>query len=225
MTELTGAELAALQNSQLFGGLSGDALARALDFFGASLAAVPRGGFLAHAGEPLRFFGLVLAGSVQVSMLDLSGEEAILASVGPGETFGEALCFLEVPGIPVFIRAAEDTRLLRLRCERVKECTRDENACALTGRFIAMLAQRTLHMNSRIQILSKKSLREKLVLFFTDCARQAGGSEFTVPFDRAGMAVYLGADRSALSRELSRLRREGRIEYHKNYFRLCGPRK
>ena len=64
MTELTGAELAALQNSQLFGGLSGDALARALDFFGASLAAVPRGGFLAHAGEPLRFFGLVLAGSV-----------------------------------------------------------------------------------------------------------------------------------------------------------------
>ena len=83
-----------------------------------------------------------------------------------------------------------------------------------------MLAARTLAMNSRIQILAKTNLRDKLAAFFTEYAREYGGGSFTVPFDRAGMAAYLGADRSALSRELSRLRREGKIEYHKNTFRL-----
>jgi CRP-like cAMP-binding protein len=225
MTDFTGAELAALQNSRLFSGLSGEALSSALAFFGASLAAYPRGGFAARAGEPLPFFGLVLSGTVEVSMLELSGEQTILASVGPGETFGEALCFLEIPEIPVYIRAAEDARLLRLRCEKVRECACSQEACLLKNRFIGMMADRTLRMNSRIQILSKKSLREKLTLFFTDCANQSGGCEFTVPFDRSGMAAYLGADRSALSRELSRLRSEGRIEYRKNSFKICNLQK
>ena len=83
-----------------------------------------------------------------------------------------------------------------------------------------MLAERTLKMNDRIQILSRMSIREKLRAFFTECARDAGSGRFTVPFDRAGMAAYLGVDRSALSRELSRMQHDGEIMYHKKEFIL-----
>ena len=213
-------DCAVLQKSVLFAGLEGDALASALRFFGAVPASCPKGGFLAHAGAPLPAFGLVLAGTVQVCMDDLRGSEVIMASVPPGGTFGESLCFLAEPEIPVYIRAASEARLLWLRCDRVREGARDEVSRALVNRFIAMLARRALGMNSRIQILAKTNLRDKLAAFFTDYARQYGAEPFTLPFDRAGMAAYLGADRSALSRELSRLRREGAIEFHKNSFRL-----
>ncbi|MBQ2118632.1 MAG: winged helix-turn-helix domain-containing protein, partial [Clostridia bacterium] len=75
-------------------------------------------------------------------------------------------------------------------------------------------------MNSRIQILSKLTLREKLLTFFSDQAKKSGADTFSVPLDRKDMATYLGADRSALSRELSRMKREGLIDYYRNSFRI-----
>ena len=90
---------------------------------------------------------------------------------------------------------------------------------ALSNRFISALATRTLHMNQRIQILSRNTLRMKLTTFLSQYAA-AQGDSFTVPFDRASMANFLGADRSALSRELSNMRREGIIDYHHNWFRI-----
>ena len=85
-----------------------------------------------------------------------------------------------------------------------------------------MLARRTLQMNDRIQILSRAGIREKLMAFFTECARDAGSSAFDIPFDRAGMAAYLGVDRSALSSMLSQLQAQGVLRYRKNHFELLG---
>jgi CRP-like cAMP-binding protein len=91
---------------------------------------------------------------------------------------------------------------------------------ALAGRFTAMLAARTLTMNDRIQILSNITIRGKLVTLFSQLAARAGAQEFAVPFDRGDMAAYLGVNRSALSRELSKMRDEGIIDFHKNEFKI-----
>ena len=90
---------------------------------------------------------------------------------------------------------------------------------ALANRFVSALASRTLSLNQRIQILSRNTLRMKLITFLSQYAA-AQGDVFTVPFDRASMANFLGADRSALSRELSRMRKEGILDYHRNQFRI-----
>jgi CRP-like cAMP-binding protein len=82
-----------------------------------------------------------------------------------------------------------------------------------------MLAGRTLAMNDRIQILSRPTLRGRLVTFFSQYVRRAGKC-FAIPFDRADMAAYLGTDRSALSRELSRMQREGLLRFRKNRFEI-----
>ena len=75
-------------------------------------------------------------------------------------------------------------------------------------------------MNDRIQILSKLSIRDKLITFFSQYSNRYGSQEFEIPFDRNDMATYLGVNRSALSRELAHMREEGIIDFHKNQFQI-----
>ncbi len=137
----------------------------------------------------------------------------------PGDTFAESLYFLERES-PVYITAIAESRIVWMKCDRIKNGssfgTRLDGI--LTNRFIALLAGRTLSMNDRIQILSKPSIREKLVTFFSQYMVKLGTNSFSVPFDRTSMAEYLGVDRSSLSRELSKMRNEGIIEFRKDKF-------
>ena len=115
--------------------------------------------------------------------------------------------------------------VLQLSCKKLKSCAAGAGECdgscgcggthacaAYTQRFVTMLAGRTLAMNDRIQILSRPTLRGRYV-------RRAGKC-FAIPFDRADMAAYLGTDRSALSRELGRMQREGLLRFRKNRFEI-----
>ena len=207
----------------LFRDLDNEELAQALRFFDAQEIAYPRGTVIKSALDRLTRFALVLSGSVQVSMEDIDGRALVLNCVQTGQTFGEALCYLQKDA-PLTFLALSDVTLIWLRCDALY----DAQPCGVPGalcskmhrRFTAMLAERTLKMNDRIQILSRSGIREKLRAFFAECARDAASPCFTVPFDRAGMAAYLGVDRSALSRELSQMQKNGEISFHKNTFQL-----
>lgn len=203
----------------LFSGLREGELSDALHFFDAREKKYARGELLKSAVDPLSAFGLVLSGAVTVAMEDIDGREMLLSHVAPGSTFGESLCYLRETA-PITIAALSDARVLWLRADRLRERAETPLEQTLQARFTAMLARRTLKMNDRIQILSRGSIRQKLNAFFTECARDAGSPAFAVPFDRAGMAAYLGVDRSALSRELSRMRDEGLLTFSKNQFAL-----
>ena len=203
----------------LFANLTADQRRQALRLFDAQEKAYARGELLKQAVKRMPAFGLVLTGQIAVSMADIDGREMLLAQVGPGQTFGEALCYLQEDA-PIVIAALTDARVLWLRCDGLRQNNDDPLRRMMQERFTAMLARRTLQMNDRIQILSRGSIRQKLIAFFTECARDAGSAAFAIPFDRAGMAAYLAVDRSALSRELSRMRRERLIDYHKNHFEI-----
>ena len=214
--------MAAGVQNPLLSDLSPEEFSLALRFFDAREVSYPRGTVIQSAIDPVNRFGLVLKGSVQVSMDDAAGRQMVLNCVRDGQSFGEALCYLQKDA-PLTFTALTDVQLLWLRCDRL-HAPQDSFPSALRekllSRFTAMLAQRTLHMNDRIQILSRSGIREKLRAFFAECARDAGGPVFTVPFDREGMAAYLAVDRSALSRELSRMQKEGEIAFRKNKFTL-----
>ena len=209
--------------SILFKGLDDEEKRLALAFFDALENTYPRGAFLKQPAEKLTRFGLVLSGTVQVSMDDINGRQMVLNCIGERQTFGEALCYLEKDA-PLTMLALTDVRVLWLRCDRLHNPPEAGFPLplytALQQRFTSMLAERTLRMNDRIQILSRTSIREKLRAFFTECARDTGSGSFYIPFDRTGMAAYLSVDRSALSRELSHMQKEGEISYNKNFFQL-----
>lgn len=206
-----------IHQSPLFMGLSEADTSKALAWYGAFRSRYSKGDSLHTLLSPMEHFGLVLSGQVQVETNDMDGYRMIMASVGPGGIFGDSLCFLgEIA--PVYIVAVSDCEILWMNTNGLKapgQKTPFETDMA--NRFIAMVCHRALSLNDRIQILSKNSLRSKLITFFSQQV-QRNGDSFTLPFDRESMASYLGVNRSALSRELGAMAAEGIITFHKNRF-------
>ncbi len=217
MIDLREEDRSVLSDSVLFRGLSERELRQHLQYYQGSIKSYGRGTFLVGTEETMDQFGLVLDGTVQAVMDDINGDRVIMANVAKGITFGEALCFTRRL-TEMYILAFTDCRVLWLSCDNLRKHPRQLTDAQL--RFTYLLANRTLQMNDRIQVLSKKSLRAKLVTFFSQCVGQSKEAEFVLDMDRETMAAYLGIDRSALSRELSRMRSEGLLEFRKNHFRL-----
>lgn len=204
------------KNCRLLDGLDEKELSRALAFLDAHEAYYEKGAFLHRAGEPFHFFGILLSGALSVFMEDIEGARMIMAAVVPGECFGESLAYLAVREPQIYVEATEGSRVLWCSVARLR--THGAEASLLYARFTAMLAEKMLASNDRVQVLSKTTLRRKLMTLFTQYVRRGGSHTFTLPFDRAGMAAYLGSDRSALSRELSAMQKEGYIRYEGNRF-------
>ena len=211
---------AVLSLSPLFAGMDQREREEAVSLMEGKTAGYRKGEPLHLPETPFSSFGLVLSGSVRVFEDDRDGNRILMAEVRPGGTFGESLCFLSVSDSPVYVRAAEDTGILWLSPAPLFRAGGEQSASGMRKRFAALLAARTLKMNSRIQILSRLTIREKLSVFFSELAHEQESETITVPFDREDMAAYIGAERSALSRTLSEMKREGLIDYRKNIFFL-----
>ena len=209
-----------LSASALFRGLDGEELKKALDILGAEYGAYEKGALLHRPCTEMKKFGLVLSGAVQACMDDVEGNRMIMADVNPGTTFGESLCWLGIADSPVYVYAASDCAVLWLSPDLLYSGSTDSTALDLQKRFTALLAARTLSMNSRIQILSKLSIREKVTVYLCDRAAASASDTVTVPLSREDMATYIGTNRAALSRELARMKRDGLIDYRKNTFIL-----
>lgn len=210
----------AVSGNTLFRGLTKQDTALALQLFDSTKKEYRRGEILFCTGQPVRRFGLVICGKVCVESTDIDGRSVLMANVTPGNTFAESLCFLGTDESPVTAKAAENTEILWLSAQALFAAdARDDFAREMQKRFCAMLAARTLSMNDRIQVLSRTTIRERVLTLLSQY-NTGSGSGITLPFDRESLALYIGVNRSALSRELSAMKRDGIIDFYKNSFRL-----
>ena len=124
--------------------------------------------------------------------------------------------------IPVSAVAAADSEIAFISLAHV--LTICSNVCQFHSRIIQnllrMIAEKNLRLNQKIDFMSQKTTKEKLLSYLFAQAKQTGSSDFSIPFDRQALADYLGVERSAMSAELSKLRKEGKIDYYKNHFRI-----
>ena len=222
--ELSGRDLVPLAANPLFTGLDRESLRRQLAVMRAEKAFHGKGEMLQAAGKPIRRFGVVLSGAVQVCADDIEGNRMIMAEVAPGVSFAESLCFLKTRESPVYIFASVDTEVLWLSTEALFTDGDDPFLTELQRRFTAALAAKALTMNNRIQVLSRLTLRGKITAYFTELAAAQGSDVIRLPMNREDTAAYIGVNRSALSRELARMKAEGLIEYRKNEVRILRDR-
>ncbi|MCQ4864709.1 Crp/Fnr family transcriptional regulator [Pseudoflavonifractor phocaeensis] len=181
-----------------------------------------KGETLFRTGEPLRVMGLVLEGLVCLEKVDFWGNRSLLAQAGPGEIFGEV--YACEPGRPLHIdvAAGEAGKLLLLDVDRVlTTCT---NACPFHARLIrnllGVVARRAYSLSRKLEHISGRTTRAKLLSYLSEQAERTGSSRFSIPFSRQELADYLAVDRSAMSAELGKLRREGILSFEKNRFEL-----
>ena len=214
-----------LKDNLLFQGISPKNLDSMLSCLDARLAHYAREQAIFLAGDPPRWLGLVLSGAVQVVRDDIFGNRSILAKLLPGDLFGEAFACAEIDALPVSVLPVTDCVVLLMDYRRI--ITTCPSSCSFHGRLIEnmvrVLAQKNLNLNQKIEILSSRSIREKVMSYLSIQAAEHGSSRFRIPFDRQELADFLSVERSALSRELSAMKREGLISFSKNEFELHKP--
>ena len=209
-----------LSNTKLFCDMDDNKIKNALNLLSAEILSYNKDEYLHAPYTPMKKFGLILSGTVHVCMDDIEGNKIIMAQVTPGITFGESICFLNIEDSPVYVYAFEYTDVLWLSADRFFKDFKEEFSINLKKRFITMLAQRTLLLNNRIQILSKLTIREKITTYLSIMARQTNSTKIQITMSREDFATYIGSNRCALSRELSNMKREGLIDYGKNYIQI-----
>lgn len=206
----------------LFEGISREDLPGMLDCLGARRMQAPKGSIILAEGTPAKDVGILLSGCAQVVRTDFAGNRTIILSIAPGELFAESFACAKAALLPVDIIAVENCEYLLLDCRRIMTtCTQ---ACSFHSRIIFNLLQITadknLILHRRALITAGRTTREKLMTYLLLQAKDADSAIFSIPFDRQGLADYLGVDRSGLCAEMSKLKKEGVLDYYKNGFRL-----
>jgi len=211
-----------LKKCPLFVQIEEDQLLKMLSCLGAKVESFDKKYTVFFEGAPAKYIGIVLSGSVQISQVDYYGNRSILAHIGPGGLFGESYACAGVAALPISIVADEDSKLLLMDCRRIT--TSCCNACAFHNRMIQnllrLVAEKNLVFDQKIQITSRRSTREKLMAYLMNQAKSSRSNTFTIPYDRQELADYLEVDRSGLSAEISKLRKEGVLKSEKNRFTL-----
>ena len=166
--------------------------------------------------------GIVLTGAVQTVQDDYFGNRSILSMAGPGQLFAEGFACAGAETIPVSVVASTDSEVMLIDCSHIM--TICHNVCAFHNQMIRNLlhsvAKSNLQLNQKIEILSKRTTREKVMAYLLSEAKIQGSDEFTIPYDRQELADYLGVERSAMSTVIGQLRDDGIIQVNRRHFRL-----
>ena len=176
-----------------------------------------------HEGDLVHEIGIVLEGSVLIENNDLWGNKSILSRVEKGQVFAESYAFHKVP-LMVDAIADEDSLILFLDVQRLME---EQNAqatwyCKMLKNLLLISTKKNRNLSNRIFCTTSKTVRGRLAAFFSEQATKAGSNTFDIPFNRQQMADYLNLDRSALSKELGKMREEGLLTFRKNHFSIKG---
>lgn len=209
-------------NTQLFYGLKEDEITSLLGCLNAEKCSYKKGEVILSEGSITEDIGIVLSGMAIISCCDIWGNNSILGNAAPGSIFAEV--YACIPGQPllVTVSAAEDTSILFMNVGRVlTTCT---NACPFHARLarnlLTVCAHKSLRLSQRIQHTSSKSVRGRLLSYFSECAKHAGSNSFLIPYNRQQLADYLNVDRSTMCNELSKMQKDGMIEYERNHILL-----
>ena len=211
-----------LKNSGLFSNIEEESLEKMLSCLGAKVVSFDKKYTIFSEGSPAKYIGIMLSGSAQIFQVDYFGNRNILSSIEAGEVFAEAFACAEVEALPVTIIANEPSEVMLIDCSRVLyTCS---NNCdfhkQLIFNLMKNLATKNLQFHQKIEITSKRTTREKLLTYLSLYSKKVGKKSFTIPFDRQELADYLEVERSGLSMEISKLKKDGIINSHKNHFEL-----
>ena len=211
-----------LKKCPLFAEIEEENLLRMLSCLGAKVVSFDKKYTVFAEGSPAKYIGIMLSGSAQIIQVDYYGNRSILSEVSAPEVFAEAFACAEVDALPVTVIANDPCDIMLIECDHILHTC--SNNCGFHQKLIFNLmrdlASKSILFHQRIEITSKRTTREKLLTYLLMQAKAAGRDSFDIPFDRQELADYLEVDRSGLSAEISKLRREGILDSNKNHFVL-----
>ncbi len=207
-----------IEKCRLFKGISHSDAEKILKNGKARQAVLEKGQTVFHEGAIIREIGIVAEGVLEGVRFLADGSRDVAAVLTVGDIFGDVLAVSEGRGAPITLVCASNAKILFLPFEGIL-C--GKNPCNITvlHNLLACISDKYFDLNFRISCITCRTLSEKIMFYLNGVS---GGSReaFNIPLDRNALADFLCAERSALSRELSRLKKAGIIDYYKNTFKI-----
>lgn len=211
-----------LSGTPLFQGIREHEIEGMLKCLSAEEKVFEKDAYIYRTGDITGRLGIVTEGAVNIIKDDVWGNRKIIANIGQGQIFAETYACLKGEAMMVDVQASEPARVLFMDVNRI--LTTCASTCDFHTRLIRslmyVLARKNLLLTRKMDIITPKSLRERVLVYLSQESARQGNRTVTVPFNRQEMADYLSVDRSALSGELSRMQKDGVIRYEKNRFTL-----
>jgi CRP-like cAMP-binding protein len=207
-----------LKNNILFGEIEDNDIQTLLNCLGAVIQKYDKNNIIFLAGDEITKVGIVLTGSVSVVKENISGDRNILASISSPDVFGETFACIETKESPITVIANSKCEILLIEFNKIiKTCP---STCSFHAKLIEnmlkLMANKNIMLNAKLEILSAKTTRDKLIAYFSF----QGKKKFTILFNRDQLADYLNVNRSSMSRELCKMRDENIIKFEKNKFEV-----
>ena len=166
-------------------------------------------------------FCILLSGSADLIRYNLNGTKTIVEHFSNSDIFGE-LFYTITTNNELFVVAKEHSEVLFFTYNDI------ERKCKSNCKFHSILSEslyklileKMIHLNSRIELLTKRTIREKLITYFSILSNRSLNKTFILPFSLTDLADYLNVDRSAMMREIKSLKEDGIIRKTRNKITL-----
>ena len=203
-----------MQKGSIFSDISPAEWERILHCFQPITQKFEAGSYIMTFSEDLDRIGIMLSGKAHLTYIDADGKYTILEQLYTNDVFGEVFS-LPLEEQEFTVQAITDCEIMFLSYDHlVKPCSK---ACAHHSQMIQnmfrLVAEKASALSERVEVLSRRSIRDKLLCYFAIQAGRCGGC-FTIPFSLSTLADYISADRSAMMRELKKMREAGLVEVH-----------
>lgn len=210
--------------NRLFENISAADMDRMLHCFGATQHNYRAGELVCDLTGRVGKVGILLSGAVEVIRIDSMGNRTVMELIDETGIFGELIAFSSHVGDSLYIVCTRDADIMYVRNDQVtKRC---KNACTchtiLVENMLRLITDKTMRMSERIEVLSNRSIREKLNCYFKLMAIHAGKNEFDLPFTMTALAEYICADRSAMMREVKKMTEDGLVKITRRHVKLLG---
>ena len=214
--------LSVLKRSRLFAGITESEITAMLQCLSAAVRIYDKGDCVLRRGETVSSVAMLLEGSIHIQKEDYWGNLSILNEITEGEVFGEVYACLGNEELLNHAVAVKPSVVLFMDVNRV--LTVCPSACRFHGLLIRnllnVMASKNKMLTQKLQHMSQRTTREKLLSYLSEQSLKAGSPSFTIPFNRQQLADFLAVDRSAMSNELGKMRDEGLLQFDRSHFVL-----
>ena len=214
-----------LKNTYMFNGINESEIEGMLKCLNARTMLYKKNEYILRNGETVNSIGMLLEGLALVEKEDIWGNRTIISEISPGSLYAESYACLSKLPAEISVIASDNTTVMLFDIRRI--LTTCSSSCGFHTKLIQNLlytiAQKNVLLTKKMEYISKKTIKEKLLAYLSSEAMKAGSPTFNIPFNRQELADFLSVDRSALSSEISRLQKKGIISCRKNAFTILMP--
>lgn len=211
-----GAIMNSINKSKLFFNINDSEQQTMMKCFNSHLIKYMSGEILYFFSEANMGIGIVEEGNACIVYNFPNGSRTILEDLSAGDIFGD-LFYYHSSKENISIEATSDCVIRYIDYEHLtKRCIK---ACAhhsqLVSNVLEMVQEKAQHICEHLEVLSQRSIRERILSYFSILSVKAGADTFELPFSITDLSDYLSVDRSAMSRELKKMKNDNLIKMNR----------